>query len=74
MKESNAKGNALRRVLLVALLPLTILFWMTGWTFYWLEDQRAFANVARKEAVTAARNEDWQNSHKHKATPQPIFN
>ncbi|PVX27141.1 MAG: hypothetical protein CW716_03850 [Candidatus Bathyarchaeum sp.] len=73
MKGSNAEGSAWRRILIVALLPLTILFWMTGWTFYWLGDQRALANVPRKETSASFRKDDWKQKRERKTAQQPIL-
>jgi hypothetical protein len=73
MTDSKVQGNELRRILIVALLPLTILFWMTGWTFYWLGDQKALTSVARKEPASAFKKEDWKQNHARKESPQPIF-
>jgi len=73
MKDSKAQGNALRRILIVALLPITILFWMTGWTFYWLGDQKTLTSAARKEPASTFKNEDWKQNRARKESPQPIF-
>jgi hypothetical protein len=73
MTDSKAQGNTLRRILIVALLPLTILFWMTGWTFYWLGDQKTLTSAARKEPTSAFKKEDWKQNRARKESPQPIF-
>ena len=73
MTDSKVQGNALRRILIVSLLPLTILFWMTGWTFYWLGDQKALTSAARKEPIYSFKKEDWNQNCCRKESPQPIF-
>ena len=73
MTDSKAQGNALRRILVVAFLPLTILFWMTGWTLYWLGDQKTLTSAARKESTSAFEKEDWEANRGRKESPQPIF-
>lgn len=73
MMDSKAQGNALRRILIVSLLPLTILFWMTGWTFYWLGDQKTLTCAARKEPPSAFKKEDWKQNRGRKESLQPIF-
>jgi len=73
MTNSKTQGNALRRILIVALLPLTILFWMTGWTFYWLGDQKTLTSAARKESASAFKKDDWKQNRGRKESPQPIF-
>jgi hypothetical protein len=73
MTASKAQGNTLRRILIVALLPLTILFWMTGWTFYWLGDQKTLTSAVRKEPASVFKKEDWKQNRARKESPQPIF-
>jgi Tfp pilus assembly protein PilO len=73
MKGSKTNGSAWRRILIVALLPLTILFWMTGWTFYWLGDQRALANVPRKETTASLRKDNWKQKREQKTAQQQIL-
>jgi hypothetical protein len=73
MKDSDAKWSAWRRLLVVALLPLTILFWMTGWMFYWLGDQRRLVNVTRKEPVSVFKKEERKQKCERNASPQQIF-
>jgi Tfp pilus assembly protein PilO len=73
MNNSKAQGNTWRRVLIVALLPLTIIFWMTGWAFYWLGDQQTLTSAARKETVTCFKKENWKQNRGRKEYPQPIF-
>jgi len=73
MTDSKAQGNALHRILIVSLLPLTILFWMTGWTFYWLGDQKTLTRAIRKEPASAFKKEDLKQNRAKKESPQPIF-
>ena len=62
MKDSKANGNEWRRILIIALLPLTILFWITGWTFYWLGDQKNLTTIAKNEPIAPFEQEDWENT------------
>jgi len=73
MTDSKAQGKALRRILIVALLPLTILFWMTGWTFYWLGDQKTLTSTIQKEPTSTFKKEDWKQNRVRKESLQPIF-
>lgn len=73
MTDSKTQVNAWRRIVIVALLPLTILFWMAGWTFYWLGDQKTLTSAARKEPASAFKKEDWKQNRGRKESPQPIF-
>jgi len=73
MTDSKAQGKALRRILIIFLLPLTILFWMTGWTFYWLGDQKSLKSASRKKPTFAFKKEDWKQNRVRKESLQPIF-
>ncbi|MBN1785087.1 MAG: hypothetical protein JW815_05065 [Candidatus Bathyarchaeota archaeon] len=73
MTGSKAQGNALRQILIIALLPLTILFWMTGWTLYCLGDQKTLASTIQKEPASVFKKEDWKQNRARKESPQPIF-
>lgn len=73
MTDSKVQRNALHRILIVSLLPLTIFFWMTGWTFYWLGDQKTLTSAARKEPISSFKKEDTQQNRARKEFPHPIF-
>ena len=66
MKDSNAKGNALRRILLVALLPLTILFWMTGWTLTRIGEPVKSTKPSQKVFKIHQDSNRFQKNLKHK--------
>ena len=73
MKDSKANGNTWRRILVIAILPLTILFWITGWTFYWLGDQKNLTTIAKTKPIASFKQEEWKNNREKEAAPQPIF-
>ena len=51
MKKSNNKG-LMRRILSVVMLPLFILFWMTGWILFWIDSQKTVPiNTQKKQII-----------------------
>ena len=57
MKDSNDNKPVWRRVIIMSLLPLTIFIWMTGWTLYWIGDQRMSSRTAQKETMNSFKKE-----------------
>ncbi|HDQ07136.1 MAG TPA: hypothetical protein ENN36_10520 [Candidatus Bathyarchaeota archaeon] len=53
MGDSNSKRSVWHQVRIIALLPLTIFLWMTGWTLYWIGAQRMSSRTAKKKSPTA---------------------
>jgi len=50
MKESNNKG-LMRRIISVVMLPLFILFWMTGWILFWIDSQKTVPINTQKNQI-----------------------
>ena len=51
MKKSNNKG-LMRRIISVVMLPLFILFWMTGWILFWIDSQKTVPiNTQKKQII-----------------------
>ena len=51
MKKSNNKG-LMRRIISVVMLPLFILFWMTGWILFWIDSQKTVPINTQKNQIT----------------------
>ncbi len=50
MKKSNNKG-LMRRIISVVMLPLFILFWMTGWILFWIDSQKTVPINTQKNQI-----------------------
>jgi len=51
MNDSNGNEHVWHQVRIIVLLPLTIFLWMTGWTLYWIGDQRILSRTAKKKIM-----------------------
>ena len=73
MKDSNDNKPGWRRVMIMALLPLTIFIWMTGWTLYWIGDQRISSKTAQNEAMNSFNQRDYERKNVNEASSQQIL-
>jgi hypothetical protein len=73
MKDSNDNKPVWRRVIIMALLPLTIFLWMTGWTLYWIGDQRMSSRTTKKEAGNVFNKRDCERKNVNEASSQQVL-
>ncbi|MQY62621.1 hypothetical protein GH146_04995 [archaeon] len=73
MNDLREKGSVWRRIMIMALLPLTIFLWMTGWTLYWIGDQRRSSRTTKKEAGNVFNKRDCERKNLKEVSPQQIF-
>jgi hypothetical protein len=72
MKDSNGNGHVMHRVKVIVLLPLTIFLWMTGWTLYWIGDQKTSSRTAEKKTITSFKERDCERKNVKDASSQQI--